>query len=126
MKKLSLVLRCVASVVVCLVALVFAFLEATHIVTLDFTLYENQFIAFVQLVLRFGIALSAGVLGVFSLVKRNKSFLPHSLCLLASSAVLIPFASNNVGLYITAVSAFFALTQLLFAKCCVEITADKT
>jgi hypothetical protein len=29
---------------------------------------------------------------------------------------MIPFVSNNVGLYFTAVAAFFALSHLLFDK----------
>ena len=116
MKKFSIVLRYVSSSLVTLVALAFTVLEATLLVTLDFTLYENQFLAFVQLLLRFLIALCALALGIFSLVKRARSFFPHSLCLLASSAVMIFFVSNSVGIYFTAVSALFAFSQLLFSK----------
>ena len=116
MKKFSLVFRCAASVLVLLVALVFTVLEATLLVTLDFALYENQVLAFVQLVLRFFIASSALALGIFSLVKRKKSFLPYSICLLASSAIMIPFMSNGIGIYLTAVSALFLISQILSYK----------
>ena len=116
MKKFSLILRYISSSLVTLVALVFTVLEATLLVTLDFTLYENQLIALVQLVLRLLIASIALTLGILSLVKKTRSFLPHSICLLSSSAVMIPFVSNNVGIYFTAVSALFLISQLLCSK----------
>ena len=68
MRKLSLVLRITSGALVTLVAFVFAVLEATLLVTLDFTLYENQFIAFIQLALRIILALAALALGILSLV----------------------------------------------------------
>ena len=116
MRKLSLALRIVSGALVSLVAFVFAVLEVTLLVTLDFALYENQFIAFIQLALRIALALAALVLGVLSLVKTGRSFLREGICLTASSAVMIPFISNNVGLYFTAVAALFALSHLLFDK----------
>lgn len=116
MRKLSLVFRIVSGALVALVAFVFAVLEVTLLVTLDFALYENQFIAFIQLALRIILALAALALGVLSLVKSGRSFLREGICLLASTAVMIPFISNNVGLYFTAVAVLFALSHLLFDK----------
>ena len=116
MRKLSLVLRIVSGALVSLVAFVFAVLEIALLVTLDFALYENQFIAFIQLALRIILALAALALGVLSLVKPGRSFLREGICLTASTAVMIPFISNNVGLYFTAVAALFALSHLLFDK----------
>ena len=116
MKKFSLVFRYVTGALVALVALVFTVLEVTLLVTLDFMLYEVPFVAFVQLILRLLIASLALTLGIFSLVKMTRTFLPHSLCLLASSAVMIPFLSNHVALGFTAVSALFLLSQLFCVK----------
>ena len=116
MKKFSLILRYASSSLVALVALIFTVLEATLLATLDFTLSENQFTAFIQLILRLVIAASALALGLLSIIKTKKSFLPHSLCLLASSAAMIPFASNHIAIYFTAVSALFLLSQLLWSK----------
>ena len=116
MKKLSFALRVISCSLVALVALVFLVLEATLLVTLDFTLYENQLIALVQLILRFLIASSALTLGIFSLVKRKQSFLPYSICLLVSSVIMIPFMSNGIGIYLTAVSALFLASQVLSYK----------
>ena len=116
MKKFSRIFRCASGALVSLVALVFTVLEATLLVTLDFTLYENPAIALVQLLLRLLIASSALVLGILSLVRRTRSFLPHSLCLLASTAVMIPFVINHVGLCFAAVSALFFLSHLLALK----------
>ena len=116
MKTFSRILRYVASSLVGIVALVFAILETTLLVTLDFVLYENQFVALIQLVLRLLIALSAMALGVVSLVKAKRSFLSQSLCLLVATAVMIPFVSNNIAIYFTAVSGLFALSQFLSFK----------
>ena len=116
MKKFSLIFRYASSSLVVLVALVFTVLEATLLVTLDFALYENQLIALLQLVLRLLIASSALTLGIFSFIKRKRSFLPHSICLLASSVVMIPLVSNHIGICFAAVSALFMLSQLLFYK----------
>ena len=116
MKRLSLVFRLISGVLVALVATVFAVLEATLVVTLDFNLYENELVALLQLLLKLLIAVSAGALGVLSIVKRTRSFLPEGLCLLVASVVMIPFVSNGFGIYIAAVSVFFVLSQLLFAK----------
>ena len=116
MKKLSFALRLFSGILVAVVALVFVILEATLLVTLDFKLYENQALAFIQLILRLVIAAYALVLGVFSIVKRERSFLWEGICLFAAAAVMIFFVSNSVGIYFTTVSALFAFSQLLFSK----------
>ena len=116
MKKGSMIFCYVASALVALVGLVFALLEATLLVTLDFALYEDMFIAFVQLVLRLLLASAALTLGVLSLVKRARSFLPHSICLFASSVVMIPFISNYIGICFAALAALFLLSRILLVK----------
>ena len=116
MKPLFLTLRVLSSTLVLLVALVFTIIEATLLITFDFALYENEFLAFVQLFLKLLLALSAATLGLLSIVKLKRSFFPEGLCLLTASAMTIPFMINNVGLYVTAVSAFFAISQLLYAR----------
>ena len=116
MKKLSLVLHYASSALVVLVALVFTVLEATLLVTLDFTLYENQFLALVQLCVKLLIASSALTLGIFSLVERNRCFVIYGLCLLISSALMIPFVSNSIAVYVTLVFALFAFSQILSLK----------
>ena len=72
MKKFSLILRYASSSLVALVALIFTVLEATLLATLDFTLSENQFTAFIQLILRLVIAASALALGLLSMIKTKK------------------------------------------------------
>ena len=116
MKKLTLLLHVVSGVLVALVALVFAILEATLLVTLDFVLYENQVIAFIQLAARLILSLASLALGILSVVKPRRSFLTEGICLVASAAVTIPFISNNFGIYFTAVAAFFLISQLLSRK----------
>lgn len=116
MKNFNAIFRFVTSTLVALVALVFTVLESTLLITLDFTLYENQLVALVQLILRFLLSSSALTLGIFSLIKPQQSFLPHGICLLISSAVMIPFVSNNIAIYFTAVSALFTLSQLITLK----------
>lgn len=116
MKKFSFILRVISSALVILLALVFTVLEVTLLVTLDFALYENGLLAFVQLFLKLLIAATAGALGVLSLLKPMRAFLSESICLLAASAVMIPFMINSIGIYVTAVSALFMLSQLLSFK----------
>ena len=116
MKKLMFALRILSGVLVSLVALVFTVLEATLLVTQDFMLYENRFIAFIQLVIRLILASAALVIGVLSIAKSRRSFLPEGICLVVSTAVMIPFVSNNFGIYFTAVAALFLISHLLFHK----------
>ena len=116
MKKFSLILHYVSGALVSLVSLAFTVLETTLLVTLDFTLYENPAIALLQLLMRLLIASAALALGILSLINRTRSFLPHSICLLTSSVVMIPFVINNVGLYFTTVSVIFLLSQVLTLK----------
>ena len=111
----SFILRVISGSLVALVALVMAVVEATLLVTLDFNLYENELLALLQLLLKLLIALSAGTLGVLSIVKKSRSFLPEGVCLLSSAAVMIPFVSNGFGVYFTAVSVLFVLSHLLFS-----------
>ena len=115
MKKLSVALRLISGVLVAVVALVFVILEATLLITLDFKLYENQTLAFIQLILRLIIAAYALVLGVLSIIKSKRSFLWEGICLLAASLVMIFFASNNVGVYFTILSLMFVISHLLFS-----------
>ena len=116
MKRFVSVLRLISGILVALVALVFTVLEATLLLTLDFNLYEHELLAFIQLVLRFTVAAVALALGVLSLIKRERSFFPAGVCLLAASVVMIPFVSNNFGLYFTAVSALFVTSHLPVPK----------
>ena len=115
MKKLSVALRLISGVLVAVVALVFVILEATLLITLDFKLYENEMLAFIQLILRLIIAAYALVLGVLSIIKSKRSFLWEGICLLAASVVMIFFASNNVGVYFTILSLLFVISHLLFS-----------
>lgn len=115
MKKLSVALRLISGILVAVVALVFVILEATLLITLDFKLYENQTLAFVQLILRLVIAAYALVLGVLSIIKSKRSFLWEGICLLAASLVMIFFASNNVGVYFAIISLVFVISHLLFS-----------
>ena len=114
MKILSTVLRSVFALVVIILALAFAAIEVSLLLTLDFTLFENEALALVQLILKLAIALSSLVLGLFALIKTKRSFLTESICLLLSSAVMIPFISNGIGIYIAIVAVFFMLTNLFF------------
>lgn len=116
MKKLTFTLRTVSGTLLALVALVFAVIEATLLVTLDFALYENQFIAFIQLALRLILAMAALALGILSLAKLKRSFLFEGICLIASTAIMIPFVSNNFGIYFFAVAALFLISHLIFHK----------
>lgn len=116
MKKLSFALRLLSGILVAVLAFVFVVLETTLLVTLDFNLYENRSIAFVQLILRIIIAAFALVVGVLSTVWRKRSFLWEGACMLAVCAVTIFFMSNSIGVYLTIVSLVFVISQLIFER----------
>ena len=116
MKKLINILRIISGVLVVAVAFVFLIIEGTLLVTLDFALYENQIVGFVQLTARLLLAIFALTLGILSIAKPRRSFLPESICLLASTAVMLLFVSNNFGIYLTALAVLFFSSHLLFHK----------
>ncbi len=116
MKKFILALRIVSAALVALLALVFLIIEATLLVTLDFTLCENQFIAFIQITMKLILSIAALALGILSIAKPRRSFLSEGVCLVVSGAVMIPFVSNNFGLYFISIAALFLLSHLLFHK----------
>ena len=122
---MSIILRVISGVLVSLVALVFTVLEGTLLFTLDFLLYENELVAFVQLMLKLLIAASALTVGVLSLVMRKRTFLLEGVCLTLSAASMIPFVSNNFGIYFTAVAVLFLLSHLISYRAeLMEETAD--
>lgn len=113
MKTFGLILRIFFSVLVAIVGLAFAVVEATMLVTLDFMLYEHEFLAFLQIVLRFSIAAYALVIAVWSIVKPSRSFVWESIALFVACAVMIPFASNMFGVYFAALSVLFAIAHVI-------------
>lgn len=112
MKKTAKILRIISSALVLLVSFVFTVLEGTLLVTGDFLLYERPVIAFFQLLLRFLIPVLAFAVALFAIIKRERSFLPESLCLLASTMTMAFFISNNFGLYFLIIAALFAGANL--------------
>jgi hypothetical protein len=116
MKNTATVLRISSAILVTIVALVFTVMETTLLITLDFLLYENVLIALLQLLLRLSISVYALLIGTLPLLKRSRVFIIEGICLFAFSFVMIPFVSNNFGVYFTIISAFFALSQLIWQK----------
>lgn len=116
MRKFSTALRAVIGVLVALVALVFAVIEGTLLMTLDFNLYENEALALIQLTLRLVVALAAFTLGLLALLNRRRAFLPECIALSVAAAVMTPFITNGIGIYVTALSVLFMLSDLFFYK----------
>ena len=111
MKTFSLVLRVLSGILIMLIALVFTVIEAILIVTLDFALFENEFLSLLQLIFKLLLGASVFTMGLLSIIKNSRAFLWESVALLLSTIAMAPFLSNNFSLYFMLLSAFFALTH---------------
>lgn len=116
MKKLLFILRLFSAGIVALLALVFIVIEGTLLVSLDFTLYENVFLAFLQLFLKLLVGIFIFLLGLFSILKKKHPFVWEGLALFWASFAASFFITNGIGLYFVIVAAFFLLSHLLFQR----------
>lgn len=116
MKTLGRILRVVSGALVALLSLVFLIIEVTLFATLDFALFENELIAFMQLTFRLILALGAFAMALLSIIKRSRIFAAESICLLAAMLVMAPFVTNNFGPVFVGVSALFSLSHLISLK----------
>jgi hypothetical protein len=94
----------------------FGFIEGYLIFSGDFLLFESPVLAFLQMLMRLSLAIAAVVLGLFVVLKKEKSFVFHSTLVLVCTAISAPFLTNNFGIYFLILAAVFAVTNLLYAR----------
>ena len=116
MKSLARILNIVTSALVCIIGLAFVFIEGCLIFTGDFLLFENEFVAFLQMFLRLLLAVGAILLGVFTIVKKKRSFLPESLLALLCVCIMSHFLTNGFGMYFILLAMLHAVTQLFYSR----------
>ena len=116
MKIFSRVLNICSSVLLMLIGVAFGFIEGYLIFSGDFLLFESPALAFLQMLLRLGVAAGAVTLGVLVIVKKEKSFLYESLVALFCALVMVPFLTNGFGLYFSLLAGVFCLSNLFYEK----------
>ena len=110
MKKCLSLIRIIAAVLLTLVSLAFIIIEGALLLSGDFLLYEYPIIALVQLLARLLLPTASLAVGLLSLIQHRR-FRYESICFAAAAAFTAPFLSNQVGVYLFLVAAFFALSQ---------------
>lgn len=116
MKNVARILNLIASVLVIIIGAAFAFIEGYLLFSGDFLLFESQLLAFLQMLLRLCMAAGTITLGLFTIIKKDKSFLYESIVALICTIVISPFLTNGFGLYFIILAALFVLSNLFYAK----------
>lgn len=116
MKTASRILNIVISSLVSLVGFAFVVIEGYLLFSGDFLLFENEFVAFLQIFLRLTIAVGTVTFGVVSIVKKERSFLFESLVMFLCICIMSHFLTNGFGLYFMLLAALNTLTKLFYNK----------
>lgn len=116
MKKLARILNIIMSVLVIIIGAAFVFIEGYLLFSGDFLLFESQFLAFLQMLLRLCMAAGAIILGLFTIIKKDKSFLYESIVALICTIVISPFLTNGFGMYFIILAMLFVLSNLFYTK----------
>lgn len=100
MKKTATILFIIASSLVALVAIAFTIIEGRLVLSFDWSLHENEFVAFLQYLARLGISVLCLITGVGSIVYHHKkTFVFEGSVLVAIAVATLIFASNSFGIY---------------------------
>ncbi len=117
MKKLSTVLLVFISVIIALVSLAFAVIEARLVFSFDWSVYEHEFLGFIQHLARLGVALLCLAVSVSSIKSINeKTFIFEGVTLLAVAISVSVHAVNGIGLYMMIAAALYLVFASLHGK----------
>lgn len=112
MKRFASCAMIAASVIVAVVSLAFIFIEGRILFSFDWSLYQQPFVGFLQHLARFCLSLFSLSIGFNTIRYRHQGdFIFEGAALTAMGLGLSIFATNYVGLGITAV----AILYLIFA-----------
>jgi hypothetical protein len=112
MKTAARILNILSSSVLMIIGVAFVFIEGCLIFTGDFLLFESPVRAFLQMILRFALASGVFTLGLFVIIKKERTFIFESILALAVSLLISPFLTNGFGLYFVLLAVVFTLTNL--------------
>ena len=108
MKKASNVLFILMSAILALVSLAFVIIEGRLLISFDWSLYEHEFIGFIQYLARVGLALlclATSISSIFYLGR--KSFIFEGACVLAIAIAISTGATNGIGLYLIVIATLY-------------------
>ena len=108
MKKASNVLFILMSAILALVSLAFVIIEGRLLLSFDWSLYEHEFIGFIQYIARVGLALlclATSISSIFYLGR--KSFIFEGACVLAIAIAISTGATNGIGLYLIVIATLY-------------------
>lgn len=111
MKTISYIFRVISSIILLILSFAFIVIEGCMLVSCDFLLYESRLLASLQIYIRLLLAIGAFLVALFSILKREISFIIIACAMLIISLVIAPFISNGFGLYITLATALFAASM---------------
>ncbi len=116
MKTLTRILNIFTSALLMMIGVVFVFIEGYLLFSGDFLLFELQTLAFIQMFLRLLLGAGAFLLGLFTIIKKDRSLLSESLAALIGCGFMYPFLSNGFGLYFTILATLHMLTAYLYSR----------
>lgn len=120
MKRLVNIIFSVICTIIIIFSVVFAFLQARLIFSLDWIIYDNSFNGLIRYLFRFIISLFALITMILELIniKKNNKDLYIYLCvfdlsLLVASIIISLFATNYVGLVCLLLSTILVIIKLI-------------
>ncbi len=116
MKKTARILNLITSALLMLLGVIFTVIEGYLLFSGDFLLFESEFLAFIQIFLRLCLAISVFLLGLFTVLKKERSFLHESIALLLLVGMIAAFLTNGFGLYFTILAILHTLTTYLYSR----------
>lgn len=108
MKKIAKGLLIALSVILAIVSLAFTIIEGRLVLSFDWSLYEHEFLGFVQYLARLGVAVLCLATFISSIVYIDrKSFIFEGCCMLAVAIAISTNATNGVGIYLIISGALY-------------------
>lgn len=112
MKRIRLLLHSVMCILFMLSAFVFVTIGGWQLLSGDWTLFENDQLALVQIVAKIMLSLYCFVISLRAVLRRKKSCLWAGVQLLGITLAAAPFISNHLGYLFVVFAVLFLLSEL--------------
>lgn len=122
MKKVRIWLRMIVCVLFMLSAVVFASIEGLLLFSDDWKLFENDRLAFVQLIAKILLCLYCFTINLRATLKRKQSDLWSGIQLLGVTLAAAPFLSNHLGVPFAVLAVLFLISE----PCVWDFLFDRT
>ena len=108
MKRASSVIFIIASGLVALVSGLFVIIEGRLLLSFDWTLHEQEFLAFIQYLAKLALAIYTFSVAVNSIrYREQKDFIFEGISLAAIAVGLTIYATNGFGIYFTILALLY-------------------